>query len=307
MTSFHHPLSPLVLVFVLVLLLVILRGRYRPDHVELEHHVPITGQFNGNRLQDGRCYLKETKKNPKNHCHFVTRIESSNRENGFPSSRSHSNKVREKKKTKERIPNRSPDREIDAIILQPWSHRSNVSSIRVFCRERTFPRCATRNQTADTYHERAALWKSETPPPGQQQLPRSLTRDGVVGVVTVTPVVPEERLEDPCQNQHHRPQAPHFSELPAEISRFAVANDHRSVLSWEERVEERVFLEGRQHYSRLKGPRHGFCSSTPRPLRGSSSTPSRSVHACLNFVLSLRVIARLFLFLSLSRYVTNPL
>lgn len=215
--------------------------------------------------------------------------------------------IPEKKKTKERIPNRSPDREIDAIILQPWSHRSNVSSIRVFCRERTFPRCATRNQTADTYHERAALWKSETPPPGQQQLPRSLTRDGVVGVVTVTPVVPEERLEDPCQNQHHRPQAPHFSELPAEISRFAVANDHRSVLSWEERVEERVFLEGRQHYSRLKGPRHGFCSSTPRPLRGSSSTPSRSVHACLNFVLSLRVIARLFLFLSLSRYVTNPL
>lgn len=88
--------------------------------------------------------------------------------------------------------------------------------------------CATRNQTADTYHERAALWKSETPPPGQQQLPRSLTRNGVVGVVTVTPVVPEERLEDPCQNQHHRPQAPHFSELPAEISRFAVANDHRS-------------------------------------------------------------------------------
>lgn len=81
MTSFHHPLSPLVLVFVLVLLLVILRGRYRPDHVELEHHVPITGQFNGNRLQDGRCYLK---KNPKIHCHSVTRIESSNRKNGFP-------------------------------------------------------------------------------------------------------------------------------------------------------------------------------------------------------------------------------
>lgn len=213
--------------------------------------------------------------------------------------------IPEKKKTKERIPDRSPDREIDAIILEPWSHRSNVSSIRVFCRERTFPRCATRNQTADTYHERAALWKSETPPPGQQQLPRSLTRDGVVGVVTVTPVVPEERLEDPCQNQHHRPQAPHFSELPAEISRFAVANDHRSVLSWEERVEERVFLEGRQHYSRLKGPRHGFCSSTPRPLRGSSSTPSRSVHACLNFVLSLRVIARLFLFLSLSLSLRN--
>ena len=157
-------------------------------------------------------------------------------------------------------------------------------------------RCATRNQTADTYHERAALWKSETPPPGQHQLlPRSLTRDGVVGVVTVTPVVPEERLEDPCQNQHHRPQAPHFSELPAEISRFAVANDHRSVLSWEKRVEERVFLEGRQHYSRLKGPRHGFCSSTPRPRWIQAR-----LLACLNFVLSLRIIACLSLSLSLS-------
>lgn len=60
MVSFHHPLSPLVLLVLLPL--VILCGRYRPDHVELEHQIPITGQFNGNRLQDGRCYLRKSEK-----------------------------------------------------------------------------------------------------------------------------------------------------------------------------------------------------------------------------------------------------
>lgn len=122
MTSFHHPLSPLVLL-VLLLPLIILRGRYRPDHVELEHQIPITRQSDGNRLQDGPCQLRKNKtkkKKSQNSLPFYNANRIKHPKNGFPSSLARIN-ARKGKKRKENdqftSKNRSSDREIDAIIL----------------------------------------------------------------------------------------------------------------------------------------------------------------------------------------------
>lgn len=153
----------------------------------------------------------------------------------------------------------------DPQVILPRTHFS-----------RNAPAAPLESKLHDTYHERTALWKSETPPPGQHQLPR-LTRDGVVGVVTrVAPVLPE----DPCEDQHHRPQPPHFFELSELKSAVSMAGSH---LSREKRVEEQVFLEGRQHYSPVEE-----CAASPRVVRVLLDHPALPAFslACLNFVLS---------------------
>lgn len=286
MASFHHP-RPLLVLLLILLLLVILRGRYGPDHVELEHQVPITRQLYGNRLQDGPCHLETEKKKSQKPLPLARNRTKhrSNEEWILFHSFSRENCV---------LKNR-PCREIDAIILESRAlptlrSAGNSAENALF---RNAPAAPLESKLHDTYHERTALWKSETPPPGQHQLPRSsLTRDGVVGVVTQ--LAPEERLEYPCEDQHHRPQPPHFSELSELKSAVSMAGSH---LSREKRVEEQVFLEGRQHYSPVEE-----CTGSPRVVRVLLDYPALRAFslACLNFVLSLLLVFALLC------YVTNP-
>ncbi|CAD1479645.1 unnamed protein product [Heterotrigona itama] len=108
------------------------------------------------------------------------------------------------------------------------------------------------NRTANTYHECAAHWKSETPSSGQDPL-RSLARDADVGVVRVTHAVPEDQLEDPGEGEY-QPERPHFFVSPAENQRVPPrALNQLSDLSREERVEK-VSQKSQQHPSRLRQP-----------------------------------------------------
>lgn len=251
---------------------------------------------------------EKTKQKKKKIPKFIAILYNANRikhidpKNGFPSSlaRINARKGKKRKENDQFTPkNRSSDREIDAIILSHcvfptilrFAYSAENALFPTWLRH-SKPNCRYLPRTCCPVEKRdASAWTAATPAIfdkewrgrcryGDTRRPRGAARGSLPE--SASPATSPSFLGITSWNQPFRGgQRP---PLP--------------VLSWEKPVEERVFLEGlRQHYSRCEVLLLHSAATV------DTSTPSRSVHACLNFVLSLRVIAPLSL--SLSRYVTR--
>lgn len=249
---------------------------------------------------------EKTKQKKKKIPKFIAILYNANRikhidpKNGFPSSLARINEKRKKRKENDQFTskNRSSDREIDAIILSHcvfptilrFAYSAENALFPTWLRH-SKPNCRYLPRTCCPVEKRdASAWTAATPAIfdkewrgrcryGDTRRPRGAARGSLPE--SASPATSPSFLGITSWNQPFRGgQRP---PLP--------------VLSWEKRVEERVFLEGlRQHYSRC-----GFCSSTPRPrwTQARLLAPSTRVWTlCYRFVSSP-------LSLSLSRYVTR--